>query len=101
VGGETLKRSWNVLKPSGRLVTIAADSEVTADERGKAAFFIVEPNREQLTEVGKMLEKRELRPVVDAVVPLTEAAAAYGGNVKQRLGRGKVVVAISNSGRES
>jgi NADPH:quinone reductase-like Zn-dependent oxidoreductase len=32
VGGETLKRSWSLLKPQGRMVTIAADSKGTNDE---------------------------------------------------------------------
>jgi NADPH:quinone reductase-like Zn-dependent oxidoreductase len=44
VGGETLQRSWSLLKPKGRMVTIAADSEGTKDERTEKAFFIVEPN---------------------------------------------------------
>ena len=48
VGGETLGRSWNVLKPNGRIVTIAADSEGTQEQRVKDAFFIVEPNQRQL-----------------------------------------------------
>ena len=52
VGGKTLQRSWAVLKPGGRMITIAADSETTTDDRVKQAFFIVEPNREQLTQIG-------------------------------------------------
>jgi NADPH:quinone reductase-like Zn-dependent oxidoreductase len=47
VGGETLDRSWAVLKPGGRMVTIAADSEGTKDQRVKDAFFIVEPSQKQ------------------------------------------------------
>ena len=43
VGGETLQRSWGVLKPGGRMITIAAASETTTDNRVKQAFFIVEP----------------------------------------------------------
>ncbi|MEI9896176.1 MAG: zinc-binding dehydrogenase [Chthoniobacter sp.] len=39
VGGETLRRSWDVLKPGGRLVTIASNSEGAEDERTKAAVF--------------------------------------------------------------
>jgi NADPH:quinone reductase-like Zn-dependent oxidoreductase len=39
VGGATLQRSWSVLEPGGRLVTVAASGEATtADERTKAAF---------------------------------------------------------------
>src|SRR5262249_24743238 len=33
VGGETLQRSWGVLKPGGTMITIAADGETTSDER--------------------------------------------------------------------
>jgi NADPH:quinone reductase-like Zn-dependent oxidoreductase len=95
VGGETLERSWGVLKPGGRMVTIAANSEGTTDERTKRAFFIVEPNQKQLTEIGGMLDAGTLQPVVDAVVPFAQAPAAYAGLVRQRLGRGKLVVAIA------
>jgi NADPH:quinone reductase-like Zn-dependent oxidoreductase len=95
VGGETLQRSWSVLKPGGRMITIAAESEPTADDRVKQAFFIVEPNHEQLTRVGQMLDGGDLRTVVDAVLPLTQAAAAYAGDVKQKRGRGKLVVAVT------
>jgi NADPH:quinone reductase-like Zn-dependent oxidoreductase len=41
VGGETLKRSWDLLKPTGRMVTIAADSERTKEPRTEETFFIV------------------------------------------------------------
>ena len=41
VGGKTLQRSWGVLTPGGRMITIAADSETTTDNRVKQAFFIV------------------------------------------------------------
>ncbi len=95
VGGETLRRSWGVLKPGGRMITIAADSETTTDDRVKQAFFIVEPNHEQLTRIGDLLESRDLQPVVDAVLPLTQASAAYTGETRQRRGRGKLVIAVA------
>jgi NADPH:quinone reductase-like Zn-dependent oxidoreductase len=41
VGGETLQRSWGILHPGGRMITSAEDSEKTADDRVKQAFFIV------------------------------------------------------------
>jgi NADPH:quinone reductase-like Zn-dependent oxidoreductase len=94
VGGETLRRSWGVLKPGGRMITIAAESDATADERVKQAFFIVEPNHEQLTRIGKLLETRRLQTVVDAVLPLTQTSVAYTGEVKERRGRGKLVIAV-------
>ncbi|MCX5661663.1 MAG: NADP-dependent oxidoreductase [Planctomycetota bacterium] len=95
VGGKTLERSWGVLAPNGRLVTIASDGEGTRDERTKKAFFIVEPRREQLVVIADLIEAREIQPVVDAVAPFTQAGAAYAGEIKERLGRGKVVVKVT------
>lgn len=89
VGGETLERSWGVLAPGGRMVTIAVESETATDERVKRAFFIVEPSREQLVRVGALLESGALRAVVDAVLPFDRASAAF-----EKAGRGKRVVAM-------
>jgi NADPH:quinone reductase-like Zn-dependent oxidoreductase len=95
IGGETLDRSWAVLKPGGRIVTIAADSEVTGDQRVREAFFIVEPNQEQLLEVAKLLHAGSLKAFVSAVVPLEEASIAYSRAVPDKRGYGKVVVAVA------
>ena len=99
VGGETFARSFRVIKPGGRVVTIAAsaEAEVATDERKKAAYFIVEPNQSQLIEVAKLIDKGKLKTVVDAVVPLADAASAYDGSLKNRQGRGKVVVEIAGA----
>ena len=69
VGGETLERSWSMLKPGGRMVTIAASGEYAGDQRTKDAFFIVEPSQRQLVEVAKLLDAGELKTYVGAVVP--------------------------------
>lgn len=93
-GGETLQRSWSVLKPEGRLITIVSEVEGTDDPKLKAAFFIVEPNRDQLNEVARMLDAGTLRTFVGATVPLEKAEEAYiGGHLKS--GPGKVVVVVS------
>ena len=94
VGGATLQRSWDVLKPAGRMVTIAASIEGTAGERAKAAFFIVEPNRRQLTEIAALLDSGAIKPYVDGVVPFRDASVAYFNNAGRGKGRGKVVIAI-------
>jgi len=95
VGGETLDRSWAVLKPGGRMVTIAADSEATADQRVKEAFFIVEPDQKQLREVAKLLYAGTLKAFVSMVVPLEEASVAYSRGVRDTHSYGKVVIAVS------
>jgi NADPH:quinone reductase-like Zn-dependent oxidoreductase len=95
VGGETFARSWTVLKANGRMVTIAANAEGAADERTKKAFFIVEPNQNQLKETAKLLDAGALKTVVGGVVPLAKASAAYDGSARQTHSRGKLVVSIS------
>ena len=95
VGGDTLNRSWGVLKPGGRMITIAADSEGATDQRVRDAFFIVEPNQEQLVEIAKQLDAGHLRAFVKTTVPLNEAPAAYSGGVIYKNGHGKIVIAVS------
>ena len=94
VGGEALERSWGVLKPGGRLVTVAASEERTTDERTRDAFFIVEPSRAQLAEIARLIDRGELRPVVGAVFPLAEARQAY----QHKPVRGKVVLRVVDDG---
>lgn len=94
VGGDTLRRSWRVLKPGGRMVTIASNSEAAEDPRIKDAFFIVEPNHQQLAKIGELLDQGKLRVFVDAEVPLCEAAAAYSRKVESRRGYGKTIVVM-------
>lgn len=93
VGGETLQRSWSVLKPTGRLVTIASEASQAEDERVKKAFFIVEPNQMQLVKIAHLLDTGKMQPVVDSVIPLSEVPAAFAGT-EPRHGRGKLVVAV-------
>jgi len=95
VGGATLKRSWDILKPGGRMVTVASDSEGTAGQRVKDAFFIVEPNQDQLVEIAKWLDAGRLKAFVNAIVPLEESGTAYAGSIANKRGFGKVVVTIS------
>jgi NADPH:quinone reductase-like Zn-dependent oxidoreductase len=97
VGGSTLERSWTLLKPGGRMITIAAQSEGQTEERVKQAFFIVEPNQQQLIEIGELLNSGRLQTVVDTVVPFSHASDAYTGKLATKRGRGKVVVQIGQT----
>jgi NADPH:quinone reductase-like Zn-dependent oxidoreductase len=90
VGGDTLARSWGVLRPNGRLITIAASAEQTQEQRVRDAFFIVEPNRTQLENVASLIDAGDLRPIVSAVYPLSKATQAY----QHKPLRGKVILSI-------
>jgi NADPH:quinone reductase-like Zn-dependent oxidoreductase len=90
VGGETLNRSWDLLKPGGRLVTIAADGESSTDPRVKSAFFIVEQAGEQLAALGTLFDSGKLKAFVKAELPMEEATDAYSGSIAG--GPGKLVI---------
>jgi NADPH:quinone reductase-like Zn-dependent oxidoreductase len=93
VGGETLERSWKLLKPNGRMVTIVSTAQNSPEDRVQKAFFIVEPNQKQLIEIANLLDTGRTRAIIDRIVPFPEAPAAYAGHL-ERSGRGKVVVAV-------
>jgi NADPH:quinone reductase-like Zn-dependent oxidoreductase len=85
VGGETLERSWKVLKPTGQIVTIVGSAKDSPDIRVRDAFMLVRADGEQLAEIGKMIDAGELRVFMEATYPLAEARDAYA-----RAGRGKL-----------
>ena len=87
VGGETLGRSWDLLKGNGRLVTIAAEVESSTDPREKSAYFIVEQDGEQLASLGKLFDSGELKAFVKAELPMEEADHAYSGSIAGNPGK--------------
>lgn len=91
VGGETLDRSWKVLQPTGLLVTIVKPISAHADHKG--LFFIVKPNRQQLMEIGQLIDSGKIQPFVEAIYPLAEAKKAYVQGLKGPV-RGKTVLKV-------
>lgn len=94
VGGETLAKSWGLLKASGRMVTVATASEQTDDERTKKAFFIVETKREQLIEIAQRLDAGSLKAFLNTSIPFEEGPRAFEGLIGRIPGVGKVVVSV-------
>jgi NADPH:quinone reductase-like Zn-dependent oxidoreductase len=93
VGGDVLGRSAGVLPHGGRLVSVAEEPPASVSERVQATYFVVEPSREQLLELARLVEGGTLRPSIDSVFPLTEARAAFE-RVMMPAKRGKVVLRI-------
>jgi NADPH:quinone reductase-like Zn-dependent oxidoreductase len=96
VGGETWERSWDVLRPGGRLVSIAVPRppEREASDGRRAIWFVVEPNRGQLMELGELIDGGRLRPIVSSMLPLARGREAYGPN-RRDGGPGKTVLLVA------
>jgi len=70
-GGERLRRSGAVLKPGGRMVSIAEPSGEGVE------YFIVEPHRDQLASLARLVDDGTVRPYPVETFPLTEASQAF------------------------
>ncbi|TMR01064.1 NADP-dependent oxidoreductase [Actinomadura soli] len=91
IGGELLAQSAGRVKVGGALVSITAPPPLRP-ENGRAVFFIVEPDRDQLTELAERAGSGELRAHVGAVYPLAETRAAF--QAKNNGIPGKVVIEL-------
>ena len=119
LGGEALEKSLRVLKPGGKLISIAGPpdpdfaKEIGATwimrlamrllsyrirksakrQRVSYSFLFMRPSGDQLREIGSLIDSGAIRPVVDRVFPFesTKEALAY---VEKGRAKGKVIVKV-------
>jgi NADPH:quinone reductase-like Zn-dependent oxidoreductase len=96
VGGETLNRSFNVLRRGGRLVTIAGTpSEDKAVECGvTATFFLVKSDRDQLTELARLVDSGRLQVQIAETFPLDKGREAFESGQRRNRRAGKTVIVV-------
>jgi NADPH:quinone reductase-like Zn-dependent oxidoreductase len=66
---------------------------VAAEPPEGGVYFIVEPNRDQLTSLARLADSGELRPPSVEVFPLTSARQAFARSLEPAR-HGKVVLAV-------
>jgi alcohol dehydrogenase len=118
VGGDTLARTFRVVKRGSTVVSIAGLPEPTTarkDLNGSAAlaalfwlassksraqarlhgvryrYLFMHPSGSDLEQLGRMIDERKVDPVVDRVFPFAEIGAAFA-YLEQGRAKGKVVV---------
>ncbi len=91
IGGDVGERSTALVRPGGTLVTIAMPPRVQPNE-GRAVFFVVEPDRAQLTELAQRCRDGRLKPLVGAVRPLADTADAFA---RRRRTPGKTIIRVA------
>src|SRR6266576_4937863 len=96
VGGDTLQRSWQVVKPGGVLVSVVSPRPSFAEAKAhdvRPVWFVVEPNRKQLIQIGTLIDAGRIRPIIDTVLPLSQARQAYEQGARGHT-RGKIVLRV-------
>lgn len=92
VGGETLDRSWQMLSPQGRIVSIAApDIAQRVPDGRRGSWNTMHPDGALLARIAAQVANGELTVVVSEVVTTEQAAAAIERN-KTGHGAGKTVI---------
>jgi NADPH:quinone reductase-like Zn-dependent oxidoreductase len=97
IGKDTLARSYGVVKKGGVIVSIVArPDKAELDKRGiRGAVLSVEPNADELAEIGKLIDQKKIKVIVSQTFPLSEAAKAQE-QVATGHTRGKIVLKVAD-----
>jgi NADPH:quinone reductase-like Zn-dependent oxidoreductase len=97
IGRDTLARSYGVVKKGGFIVSIVAQPDrAELDKRGiRSAVLSVEPNANELAEIGKLIDQKKIKVIVSQTFPLSEAAKAQE-QVATGHTRGKIVLKVAD-----
>ncbi len=95
VGGDTVARSWQTLRPGGAMISVATciPAEEPAKHGVRGLFFIVQPDREQLEEMAKLADRGTLKVFVAKVFTLAQAREAFELALQAHT-RGKIVLQV-------
>ena len=95
ITGETMERSWKVLKKGGILVSILEPPkpEKAAAHGVRCHHTFVQANVEQLGELAKLVDAGKLKVIIEKVYPLSEARAAQESNATGHT-RGKITLRV-------
>jgi NADPH:quinone reductase-like Zn-dependent oxidoreductase len=96
VGGDTMERSFGVLRRGGRLITLSAPPPPgRADEYGvTATFFVVSPNRGQLTQLAALVDSGRVRVELAETFPLEKGREAFESGRRPNRRAGKTVIVV-------
>lgn len=95
MGGDTMKRSFPLLKPSGSLVSIVSPdaSQVAKEFQREGNFLLVTPNGEQLKIIASLIEQGKVVSPEVQELPLEQAALAHQ-KIEAMHTRGKIVLRV-------
>jgi len=95
VGGETLRRSYAIVKKGGIVVSLSdnVDQAQLSKYGIRGTSLVVQNNGDELAQIGKLIDEGRIKVVVSETFPLADASKAQA---KADLGhtRGKIVLKV-------
>src|SRR5207244_8956401 len=97
IGKDALARSYAVAKKGGFIVSLVARPDRDElNKRGiRGAALSVEPNSDELAEIGKLIDAKKIKVIVSQTLPLADAAKALE-QVATGHTRGKIVLQVAD-----
>jgi NADPH:quinone reductase-like Zn-dependent oxidoreductase len=98
VRGDTLARSYGVVKKGGIIVSITGQPDQTELEKHgiRGSSLMAHPDAKVLEELAKLIDAKKIKPVVSQVLPLADAAKAHE-QIATRHTRGKIVLKVADA----
>src|SRR6266404_7063644 len=96
IGKDTLARSYGVVKKGGFIVSLVArPNPAELEKHGiRGGVLSVEPNADELAEIGKLIDEKKIKVVVSQILPLADAAKAQEQAATGHT-RGKIVLKVA------
>ncbi|MGI5992295.1 MAG: NADP-dependent oxidoreductase [Methanosarcina sp.] len=96
IGGDTLERSWEVLKPGGFLVTTVAEIPKGVPQKYgvRAERLMTQADGKELAQIAAIIDEQKIKPIVTTLLPLTDARKAHEMSESGHA-RGKIVLRVA------
>jgi NADPH:quinone reductase-like Zn-dependent oxidoreductase len=96
VGESLVDLAWELIEPSGRLVSVAYQAQPPGHRQDiQVTYFVVEPDRDELAELAQRVDAGDLRAPSHVVVRPEEAPGALIAKARGET-HGKIVIRLRN-----
>lgn len=98
VGGDAQERSFQILRPGGKLISAVSDPDQDRANRHRvrAFFFLVEVTTDRLRRIAELVDQGELTARVGTVLPFADAREAHMMlEGQRRASKGKIVLQVA------
>lgn len=100
-GSMNIKKAKKMLTPEGQFITTAVNPAIMWQSfiSKKINYIVVEPNAKDLELLTKMIEEKQILPIIDKDFPLEHLAKAHD-YVSKGHTRGKVIIRVKSQNKK-